>query len=236
MTAPVDAAQVRAVAFDCFGTLIDWQAGILSALHALLERHRVTAAPADDELLAMYAEFEQNAQAGEYKPYRQVLTQVTQRFAGKLGFPLPVMDRDILADSIRHWPAFDDTGTVLRRLKATHKIAIISNIDDDLFERVAPRLGIGGTAGLDALVTAEQVRSYKPGHAHFLTLVERLGFDRSEVLIAACSKHHDIAPANELGFPTCWIDRRQRGASGNAEAEPSMTVRSAAELADTLSC
>lgn len=232
----LDTANIRAIAFDCFGTLIDWEAGILAALAALFERHRITSPPPAGDLLALYAELEAKAQAGPYRPYREILEDVATGFATRMGFPLPAMDRGILTDSIRHWPAFPDTGQALRRLKTKYKLAVISNIDDDLFERAVPRLGIGGSAGLDALVTAEQVRSYKPGHAHFLTVLDRLGIQRSELLIAACSHRHDIAPANELGIPTCHVDRNQLGASGYADATPTMTVRSIAELADAIGC
>lgn len=236
MKAGLETGAIRAIAFDCFGTLIDWEAGILAALAALFERHRITTPPPAGDLLALYAELEARAQAGPYRPYREVLEEVAAGFAARLGFPLPAMDRGILADSIRHWPAFPDTGQALRRLKTKYKLAVISNIDDDLFERAVPRLAIGGSAGLDALVTAEQVRSYKPGHAHFLTVLDRLGIQRSELLIAACSHRHDIAPANELGIPSCWVDRRQHGASGRAQASPDLTVDSLAELADQLGC
>ncbi len=146
------------------------------------------------------------------------------------------MDRGILADSIRHWPAFPDTAPALRRLKASYKLAVVSNIDDDLFDAPRQKLGLSTVGGLDELVTAQQVNSYKPGHAHFTQALARLNLRPNQLLIAACSLYHDIKPANDLGIPTCHVDRRQLGASGRAEATPTMTVRSIAELADALRC
>ncbi|MEM9166630.1 MAG: HAD-IA family hydrolase [Planctomycetota bacterium] len=227
---------VQAIAFDCFGTLIDWEAGILDALSSLFERHRVVGPPADADLLTLYARLESEAQAGSYRPYRDVLADVAQGFAHKLGFPLPAMDRGILADSIRHWPAFPDTAEGLQRLKTKYRLAVISNIDDDLFANVEHKLGLAAVGGFDSVVTAEHVRSYKPGDAHFHEALKSLGLGPGELLIAACSLHHDIAPANALGMPTCHIDRNQLGASGHADATPTMTVRSVAELADALGC
>ncbi|MEO1584688.1 MAG: HAD-IA family hydrolase [Planctomycetota bacterium] len=232
----IDTTAIRAIAFDCFGTLIDWEAGILDALAALFERHRVTNPPPAADLLGLYAELESKAQSGDYRPYREVLEDVAAGFAQRIGFPLPAMDRGILADSIRHWPAFPDTGPALRRLKAKYKVAVISNIDDDLFEPPRVKLGLATAGGLDELVTAQQVRSYKPGRAHFDEVLNRLNLEPNQLLVAACSLHHDIAPANALGIPTCHIGRNQLGASGHAEATPGMSVRSVAELADALGC
>lgn len=232
----MDTTHPSAIAFDCFGTLIDWEAGILAALAALFERHRVANPPPAGDLLRLYAELEGKAQAGAYRPYRAVLEDVATGFASRIGFPLPAMDRGILADSIRHWPAFADTGPSLRRLKAKHKLAVISNIDDDLFEPARQKLGLATVGGLDELVTAQQVESYKPGRAHFDEVLARLDLEPSQLLVAACSLHHDIAPANAMGIPTCHVDRGQQGASGHAAAIPAMTVRSIAELADVLGC
>lgn len=225
---------IHAIAFDCFGTLIDWEAGILDALAALFERHRITSPPPAGDLLRLYAELEAKAMAGPYRSYRAILEDVAAGFANQFGFPMPAMDRGILADSIRHWPAFADTAQALRRLKAKYKLAVISNIDDDLFDAPRQKLGLSTVGGLDELVTAQQIESYKPGRAHFDEVLRRLDLKPSQLLVAACSLHHDIAPANALGIPTCHVDRRQLGASGHAEATPTLTVRSIAELADAL--
>lgn len=229
-------ASIKAIAFDCFGTLVDWEAGILSALGSLFERHRVTDPPADGDLLRLYAELEAKAEAGAYRSYRDVLEAVTAGFAQRMGFPLPAMDRGILADSMRRWPVFRDTAEGLRRLKSKYRLAIVSNVDDDLFAAVEPRLGLAAVGGFDAVVTAERVRSYKPGEAHFTEVAERLGVERHEVLVAACSRFHDIAPATALGMPTCWVNRRPMGASGESHAEPGLTVERVADLAEHLGC
>jgi 2-haloacid dehalogenase len=227
-------ARVRAVAFDCFGTLIDWEAGLLTALGTLLSRHGMADPPEPAALLTLYAELESQAESGVYRPYREVLASVAEGLARRLGLRLPATDRTLLADSLASWPAFRDTAPALRRLKACYRLAVISNVDDDLFEPVLPKLGLAGAGGLDALVTAQQVGSYKPDPGHLREVLTRLGLEPAELLVAACSLYHDIAPAGAMGVPTCWVDRRQLGASGQARAAPTMTVTSLTELADRL--
>lgn len=232
--------QIQAIAFDCFGTLIDWEAGILDALAALFERHRVTDPPPAADLLRLYAELESKAQSGDYRPYRDVLEDVAAGFASRIGFPLPAMDRGILADSIRHWPAFPETADSLRRLKARHRVAVVSSIDEDLFGFAQQKLGLSGVGGLDALVTSGRVGASKPSAAHYRVLLEELGIGPGELLVAAASPSRDLAPAAELGIATCLVERshhtppRRPGSGGGVE--PDLAVRSVAELADRLGC
>lgn len=220
----------KAITFDCFGTLIDWEAGILGALHMLCDRYGITHPPSQSELLAMYATFEADAERGEYRPYRDVLSDVTVGIASRLGFQLAAADRSLIADSIKSWPAFADTAQSLRTLKEHFKIGVLSNIDDDLFEPVLPKLGLAGMGGLDLLITAQQVQSYKPNDAHFTEAIKSLGVDRSELLHVAQSKRHDIEPCNELGIKSVWVDRQSGsgGASGEHEARPDIVVPSLA--------
>lgn len=209
----IDARGIEAVTFDCFGTLIDWETGILTTLRLLCERYSVRPVPEQADLLAMYARHEAAAEHGSYRPYRDVLEEVTRKIAAELGFQLAAADRSILADSIADWPAFRDTAPALRALKGRFRLGVLSNIDDDLFAEVEPRLGLAALGGLDLLVTAQQVQSYKPALAHFEEALRRLGIDKSRLLHVAQSKRHDITPARELGIPCVWIDR-QRGRGG----------------------
>lgn len=231
-----DAADIKAITFDCFGTLVDWEAGILGALGMLCERYGIDHPPARHELLAMFASLEAEAERGEYRPYREVLADVTLGFAARLGFQLAAADKSLIADSIKDWPAFADTAESLRRLKQRYKLGVLSNIDDDLFEPVQPRLGLSAVGGLDLLVTAQQVRSYKPGHAHFTEALDCLGLERTQLLHVAQSKRHDVAPCNELGIRSVWVDRQagSGGASGEHDARPDMVVPSLAGLVDEL--
>jgi 2-haloacid dehalogenase len=222
----------KAITFDCFGTLIDWESGILGALHMLCERYGINQPPARNELLAMYATLEADAERGEYRPYRDVLSDVAMGIANRLGFQLAAADRSLIADSIKDWPAFADTAASMRTLKQHFKLGVLSNIDDDLFKPVLPRLGLAGVGGLDLLVTAEQVQSYKPSLGHFHEALSRLAIDKSEWLHVAQSKRHDIAPCNELGIKSVWVDRQagSGGASGEYDARPDIVVPSLAGL------
>lgn len=226
------ADSIEAVTFDCFGTLIDWESGILGVLRLLCERYGVRPMPADDDLLAMYARLEGQAEHGPYRPYREILAEVTQKIAAELGFQLASADRSLLADSIEDWPAFGDTGASLRTLKTRYKLGVLSNIDDDLIAGALPRLGLGSVGGLDLLVTAQQVSGYKPGHAHFEEALRRLGIDKSKLLHVAQSQRHDVQPCNELGIRCVWVDRQRGsgGASGNFVARPDHVVPDLATL------
>lgn len=222
----IEPARIEAITFDCFGTLIDWEAGILSVLRVLCERYGVRPAPADADLLTLYARLEARAEDGPYRPYREVLAEVAGGVASELGFRLAAADRSLLADSMAEWPAFADTAASLRALKQRFRIGVLSNVDDDLFAGVQPRLGLRGMGGLDLLVTAEQVRSYKPAAGHFEEALRQLGMDRAALLHVAQSKRHDIAPARAMGIRCVWVDRQRGrgGASGEGAATADLDV------------
>ena len=220
---------MRWASFDCYGTLIDWERGILTALRGLLRRQGV---PCDDErLLTLYAAFEAEAEAGPYMPYREVLRRVMVRMAAAFSFPLEAADEDCLAASLADWPAFPDTVAALRRLETRYRLAIVSNVDDDLFAGTRPRLGVD----FDVVTTAQQVRSYKPATAHFTTALARLGLPPAEVLHVAQSLFHDIPPAKSLGMTTVWVNRRAGrpgfGATPPANARPDLEVPDLRSLA-----
>jgi 2-haloacid dehalogenase len=226
---PLDFSQFRFVTFDCYGTLIDWEAGIIGALQPVLRAHGRPLT--DDEVLELYGELEPLAQSGDFMPYAEVLRQVMEGVAGRLGFDLVAGERDALVDSIGDWPAFPDTVDALSVLASRYRLWVLSNIDDALFARTAPRLGVD----LDGVITAQQLRSYKPAPAHFSTLLERTGTSPQRVLHVAQSLFHDIAPARALGFTTVWVNRRGdrpgRGATPPSGARPDLEVPDLATLA-----
>lgn len=233
---PISTDGIEAITFDCFGTLIDWETGILTTLRLLCERYSVRPVPDQTDLLAMYARHEEAAEHGAYRSYRDVLEEVTRKIAVELGFQLAAADRSILADSLADWPAFRDTASSLRALKSHYKLGVLSNVDDDLFADVEPRLGLAAKGGLDLLVTAQQVQSYKPAHAHFEEALRRLGIDKSRLLHVAQSQRHDVQPCNELGIRCVWIDRQRGsgGASGEFTARPDHIAPDLATLARDL--
>ena len=221
--APLDDGGVEALTFDCYGTLIDWEAGILAALRPMLCAHGV-ADPGDRALLECYARFEPAAQAGEFRIYRSVLADVALGFGHAFGFETSVAEAARFAASVTAWPAFPDAPAALRALGARYRLAIVSNVDDDLFAGSAARLGIT----FEVVVTAQQVRSYKPAHAHFHEVLRRLDLPRERVIHVAQSLYHDVAPARALGIATVWVNRQAArpggGATAPSDARPHLEV------------
>ena len=222
----------KALTFDCYGTLIDWESGILGALRPVLAGHRITCP--DEDLLAIYAEAEASAESEEYAPYREVLRRVMRSIGGRLRFAATVAEEECLAASIADWLPFPDTVAALRALQERYRLAIVSNIDDDLFRASAVRLEVP----FDAVITAQMVRGYKPGEGHFKRALEVLDLAPGEILHVAQSLFHDVVPARRLGMSTVWVNRRHgregSGATPPAEATPDLEVpdlRSLARLA-----
>ena len=210
--------------FDCYGTLIDWERGILAALRPVLDRHGVDL-PAE-QVLALYGELESAAEHGPYRPYREVLGTVMDGFGERLGFRPAADERAALADSLGRWPPFPDTVEALRALAGRYSLAILSNVDDDLFARTAQQLQVR----FAAVITAQQARSYKPALRNFRIALERLGAPADRVLHVAQSLFHDIAPASEVGLATVWVNRQgERPGSG---ATPPAMARPALEVPD----
>jgi 2-haloalkanoic acid dehalogenase type II len=223
-------SNICAVSFDCYGTLIDWQTGIETALAP--HRAGLPQLPRGERLFAEFGRLEREAELPPYCSYKDVLSQVTSGLTGIAG---PCELLDTLWRSIADWPAFPDTAESLRRLKARFgKLAVLSNIDDDLFEASHAKLGVR----LDTLVTAQHVGSYKPAEANFHALLAALKLEPQQVLHVAESRFHDIEPASELGFKTAWV-QRQTGSSASGEAtcesaKPDLHVRSLRELCDAV--
>lgn len=215
--------------FDCYGTLIDWEQGILAALRPVLDRHGI--ALSDDAALEVYGELESAAEHGPYRPYRELLATVMDGFGERLGFAPAADEREALAVSVGDWPPFPDTVEALQTLARRFQLAILSNIDDDLFAGSARRLGVT----FAAVVTAEQVGRYKPDPRNFRALLTRLDVAPDRVLHVAQSLFHDIAPAHALGLTTVWINRRHDrpgfGATPPATARPDLEVTDLATLA-----
>ena len=224
----LDPSQFEWVSFDCYGTLIDWELGILGYLRPLLRSKG--AKSTDSEILQMYSEFEPREQATAYRPYRDVLAGVVHNFARQLRFEVSDDEAAGLAHSIRDWQPFSDTIPALRILKHRYKLAILSNIDDDLFTYSADQLEVP----FDCVVTAQQAKSYKPSLRGFELLLDRLSIPRSRLLHVAESPFHDVRPANSLGITSVWVNRRQgkaAAASKLVDAKPDLEVRDLRELA-----
>jgi 2-haloacid dehalogenase len=225
----MDPPPFDAITFDCYGTLIDWERGLLDALNPVLAAHGAGHL-AGDGLLERFAGLESEIQTGPYRPYREVLEEVLRRLATDLGFRASADEVRTFGASVARWPPFSDTVPALRALGARFRLAVVSNVDDDLFAGSAAQLGVR----FAEVVTAQQVRSYKPARAHFDEVLRRLALPRERVLHVAQSLFHDIAPAKALGFTCVWVNRRVGrsggGATAPARATPDLEVPDLATL------
>ena len=210
--------QFQVLTFDCYGTLIDWETGILKVLRSVLAEHGV--ATDDNQILETYSEIEAAIEAGPYKAYRAVLSEVIVNFGQQFGFSPRPHEFTALADSIADWPPFEDTVEALRALKTKFQLGIISNVDDDLFAGSNRQLQVE----FDFIVTAEQVGAYKPSVKNFEVAIDRIGLPKDQILHVAQSLFHDHLPAKQFGLNTVWINRRRSlvgsGATPPAQAEP----------------
>ncbi|MBI1739267.1 MAG: haloacid dehalogenase type II [Acidobacteriales bacterium] len=217
------------ISFDCYGTLIDWESGLLPAIRGLLTAHG-PGLP-DAAILELYGEFEAQAEAGPYQSYRNVLESVVRQFGERCGFrPSPAELRS-LHESVPSWPPFTDTVAALQKLQKRYRVAVISNIDDDLFAETRKRLGVE----FAGVITAQQARSYKPSANNFQLALRTLGISPERLLHAAQSVYHDVIPAQALGVSTVWVNRRSArpgvGAVRAATARPDLEVADVAALA-----
>ena len=224
----IDFTTKRVLTFDCYGTLIDWETGILSTLQPILTDHGVTADA--ERLLALHAELESAAEQGPYAPYRQLLMTVLRGLGERLSFTPSAAEQSRFADSVGDWPPFADTRAALRALRRRFRLAIISNTDDDLFARTNQQLDVA----FDWIVTAQQVKSYKPSLNNFRQALARIGLPTEQVLHVAQSLFHDHVPAKQVGLETVWINRRHgkagSGATPIADARPDLELRDLATL------
>jgi len=225
----LDFTRFEILTFDCFGTLIDWEAGILSALHRVLSTHGKKID--DATVLKLYGDFEQRSEQGAFRPYREVLQSVVRQLAAEFHFTPSVEEMRSLPDSLPTWKPWPDTVASLRELKTHFRLAILSNVDDDLFAGTRPQLGVE----LDEVITAQQAQAYKPSLKLFELALSRINAPAHRVLHVAQSIYHDIVPAQSLGLATVWVNRPSArpgvGAVKAAEANPDLTVSSLAELA-----
>ncbi|MFQ5505768.1 MAG: HAD-IA family hydrolase [Planctomycetota bacterium] len=232
----LDLRRFEVLSFDCYGTLIDWESGILSALRPVLLEHGVHVS--DERLLELYAVAESDAESieddEEHASYRLVLQRTFSSIAWELGIEPTAEERDCLVDSLPGWKPFPDTVEALQRLEQRYRLAIISNVDDNLIAKTQEHLKVE----FHRIVTAESCRSYKPSRLIFERALERIGVRRDRLLHVAQSLYHDISPISTLGIATVHLDRqtgRGAGATPKVEARAKMAVPdlwSLAELAD----
>ena len=226
----LDFSRFDVLTFDCYGTLIDWETGILEALRRILDPRGIEAT--DDELLEAFGAEEAEIERGPYLRYREVLGRAVRGVCARYDVEPTSNEVALFAGSVVDWPPFADSSAALERLHRRFKLGVITNCDDDLFAGSNARLGLM----FDWVVTAEQVGSYKPSMWNFEFAFERIGVPPKRILHVAQSLFHDHVPAKQLGLSTVWVNRRQgkpgAGATPPAVATPDLTVPDMATLAE----
>ncbi|MGB8012066.1 MAG: haloacid dehalogenase type II [Terriglobales bacterium] len=216
------------ISFDCYGTLVDWESGILPALRTVLANHGQSLS--DAVILELYGEFEAQAESGPYQRYRDVLQSVVRAFADHFHFEASSAEIRSLPESVPAWPPFPDTVAALRELQKRYRLVVISNIDNDLFAETRKHLGVE----FDGVITAEQARSYKPSVNNFQLALRTLALSPDRLLHAGQSVYHDVVPARTLGISTVWVNRKSArpgiGAVRAAAGRPDLEVPDLASL------
>jgi len=218
----LDLTRFKVLTFDCYGTMIDWETGIFSALRPILAAHDKKIG--DSALLELYSELEAAAEQGEYQRYRDVLQSVVRGLGERLGFSPNDAEVRSLPESLRNWQPFPDTVEALHKLKSRYQLAVLSNVDDDLFAWTAPKLGVT----FDQVITAQQAGCYKPCMRMFKLAESRIGVGRERWLHVGQSIYHDVIPAQSLGIATVWVNRPSprpgAGAATAASGKPDLEV------------
>jgi 2-haloacid dehalogenase/putative hydrolase of the HAD superfamily len=213
------------ITFDCYGTLIDWEDGIVSAFTREAAADGIALDPS--RIIGAYHEVEPAVEAEQYEPYRDVLARTARRVADRLDWDLSEARSRFLPDSLADWTPFPDTNPALVDLVAAgYRLGILSNVDDDLLEKTRTHFPVD----FEIIVTAAQVRSYKPAPGHFLEARRRIGSARW--LHAAQSWFHDVVPAHGMEIPVAWVNRKNELRS--PDAEPDAEVTNLTGLADWL--
>ncbi len=235
MAATLHFGDFSALTFDCYGTLIDWEGGILAALAPWRRR---TGIKVDDEtLLVAFGAAESRIEAAHPTMlYSDLLAEVQNHLGERFGAPATDAEAKAFGQSVKDWPAFPDSAAALSELKKRFKLVILSNVDRASFAHSNRKLGVA----FDLVVTAQDVGSYKPNLAHFHVGLEKLaglGVPKAKVLHVAQSLFHDHVPAKQVGLPSVWINRRggigSEGATPQADAvKPDLEVPSMAAFVE----
>jgi 2-haloacid dehalogenase len=217
----IDLTRYRALSFDCYGTLIDWEAGIAAILGPWARRNDPSVT--DEDVLVAYSDHE--AAVEQEHPttlYSDVLREAFRRTGTALGFEVTDADADALGTSVPDWPAFGDSAAALQRLKQHYALIILSNVDRAGFAGSNRRLQVE----FDEILTAEDIGSYKPDPANFAALLERVDEigATGRLLHVAQSLFHDHVPGKAAGLPTVWINRRHAQPGWGATPEPHVNV------------
>jgi 2-haloacid dehalogenase len=218
--------KVEWVTFDVYGTLIDWEGGAYDAFKAEADRDGFTIER--DELIPLFHEVQNEIQSGSYELYAEVLRRTAVRIAKELGWPLEPSRSNFLPDSVQRWSPFKETNAQLDRFAKKYNIGLISNIDDKLLGLTRRHF----RSDFDLVVTAQQVRSYKPDPAHFTEAERRIGGKKGWVHVAQ-SYYHDVEPCLKRRVPVVWVNRHKEKLE-SGQKQPTAEVANLREAAKLL--
>ena len=202
--------EIKTVTTDCYGTLIDWEKGLLDSFRKEAKRDGVSLD--EQAFLARFMEVQAEIMSGSYELYAEVLRRAVVKVAGEIGWELEPSRAQFVPDSVGHWLPFREANAAMDRLSGRYDVGIVSNIDDKL-------LGVSRRhlrTELDIVVTAQQVRSYKPDEAHFKECARRLGSKKGWVHIAS-GYDTDVAPLLKMKVPVIWVNRHGEKLEGRAK-------------------
>jgi 2-haloacid dehalogenase len=214
------------VTFDVYGTLIDWEKGIWDAFSAEADRDGFTIER--EEVIPLFMEIEREIEGGSYELYAEVLRRAVVEIAKRLGWPLEPSRSGFLPDSVQRWEPFRETRVQLDKIAKKYNVGLISNIDDKLLGQTRRHLQID----FDIVVTAQQVRSYKPDVAHFNECARRIGGKKGWVHVAS-SYYHDIEPCVKAKIPVIWVNRHKETLDAG-QRKPTAEVANLREAAKLL--
>ena len=219
--------QIAFVTFDVYGTLIDWETGAADAFVKEAARDGFTLDPV--EIIPLFHSVQQQIQAGSYELYAEVLRRTAVQIAKDLGWSLEPSRAGFLPDSVQRWPAFKETNPTLQKIAKKYSIGLVSNIDDKLLGQTRRHIPLD----FDLVVTAQQVRSYKPDPAHFTECERRIGGKKGWVHVAA-SYYHDVEPCIKKKIPVIWVNRHGEALEANQKKPDAevKTLKEAAKLID----
>ncbi|HTZ85203.1 MAG TPA: HAD-IA family hydrolase [Solirubrobacteraceae bacterium] len=217
---------VTFVTFDVYGSLIDWETGVYEAFAKEAARDEFEIDRT--QLISLFHEISQEIEGGSYELYAEVLRRTAIEIAKRLEWPLEPSRSGFLPDSVQRWAPFKETNTQLQKLAKKYKLGLLSNIDDKLLGQTRRHIPID----FDLVVTAQQVRSYKPEPAHFTECARRIGGKRGWVHVSS-SYYHDVAPCIKARVPVIWVNRNKETLE-SSQKKPTLEVASLKEAAKKL--
>jgi 2-haloacid dehalogenase len=218
--------EVSFVTFDVYGTLIDWETGVYDAFSREAERDGYTLSR--EELIPLFEQVQREIKAGSYELYAEVLRRTAVRISRELGWPLEPSRSGFLPDSVQRWPPFKETNPQLQRFAKKFDIGLIANIDDKLLGQTRRHFKVD----FDLVVTAQQVRSYKPDPAHFKEAERRIGGKKGWVHVTS-DYYYDVEPCLKSKVPVVWVNRNKETLEPG-QKKPTAEVKSLHEAAKLL--